>query len=97
MLICICIWIITVNLAIANPIAKPTESEMQSLETKLRYPCGGNGDATKQDLTPSDVKDKFNAILLESRSALNEAEIDIRAYVSIFYTLISSLHLSFPC
>lgn len=86
LLICICVWILTVNLA----IAKPTPDEfidMQNLEIKLRYPCGGNKDATKEDLTATDVKQIFGVILLQSNTALNEAKNSIRDYVSVFFPL----------
>lgn len=55
---------------------------MQNLETKLRFPCGVNGDATKEDLTAADVKAIFGVIKLQSNTALFEAENDIREYVS---------------
>lgn len=58
---------------------------MQNLETKLRFPCGENGDATKEELTAADVKTMFGVILLQSSTALNEAKNSIRDYVSISY------------
>lgn len=97
LLICICIWTLTVHLAIAKPVPNESEMQAQSLETKLRYPCGVNGDATKEDLSPSDIKKMFEVIHLQSKTALFHAEISLRNFVSTTFTRFELIQMQNAC
>lgn len=57
--------------------------QQRSLESKLEYPCGVNYIASEEDMTPADVKALFNIIYTQTKIAWDQADKDIKNYVSI--------------
>lgn len=57
--------------------------QQRSLESKLEFPCGVNYITPEEDVSPIELKALFNVIYTQTKIAWDQADKDIKNYVSI--------------